>query len=90
MNKPKVVDLSGKDNKDTQPKKREYDLNDRRIMSVQLDKNVRVTLLENEKGNFVDFRKYYNEFPTKKGIRIDAKVFKDVVDSLQEEISKLK
>ena len=86
MNKTKVVNLS---NTKTQ-KKSEYDLNDKDIISICLDKNIKVTLLENEKGTYVDIRKYFNEFPTKKGIRIDAKVFKDVIDSLKEELEKIK
>lgn len=71
-------------------KKRDYDLNDKRIMSIQLDKNIKVCLIENEKGQYVDIRKYYNDFPTKKGIRIDAHVFKDVTESLKEELDKIK
>jgi hypothetical protein len=94
MNKPKIIDLSSKNSneteKDDKPKKKEYDLNDKRLMSINLDKNVKVTLLENEKGQFVDFRKYYNDFPTKKGIRIDAHVFKKVTDELKDELNNLK
>lgn len=71
-------------------KKRDYDLNDKRIMSIQLDKNIKVCLIENEKGQYVDIRKYYNDFPTKKGIRIDAHIFKDVTESLKEELDKIK
>lgn len=87
MNKGKTIDLS--QNKII-GKKKEYDLNDRNICSIQLDKNIKVALIENEKGQYVDIRKYYNDFPTKKGIRIEAHVFKDVVESLKEELNNIK
>ena len=83
----KFVNLS---NNPAQQKKKDYDLNDKIIISIQLDKNIKVSLIENEKGQYVDIRKYYNEFPTKKGIRIEAHVFKDVIESLKDELNNLK
>ncbi len=71
-------------------KKKDYDLNDKIIISVQLDKNIKVSLIENEKGQYVDIRKYYNEYPTKKGIRIDAVTFKSVIESLKDDLDKIK
>ena len=71
-------------------KKTEYDLHDKKLVSIQLEKNIQVCLLENEKGQYVDLRKYYNDFPTKKGIRIEAHAFKDVIESLKEELNKIK
>lgn len=87
MNSAKTVDLT---NGVMLSKKKEYAFNDKRIMSIQLEKNIKVQLIENEKGYFVDMRKYYNDFPTKKGIRVAAQVFKDVYESLKEELSKIK
>ena len=87
MNRGKTIDLS--QNK-VLNKKREYDLNDKSICSIQLDKNVKVALIENEKGKYVDIRRYYNDFPTKKGIRIEASVFKEVIESLKDELNNLK
>ena len=87
MNRGKTIDLS--QNK-VLSKKREYDLNDKSICSIQLDKNIKVALIENEKGQYVDIRKYYNEYPTKKGIRIEASVFKTVVESLKDELDNIK
>ena len=51
---------------------------------------VQFNQIENEKGQYVDIRKYYNEFPTKKGIRIEAHVFKDVIESLKDELNNIK
>ncbi len=87
MNKGKVINLS---QNQTLNKKREYDLNDRNICSVKLDKNIRVSLIENEKGQYVDIRKYYNDFPTKKGIRLEVHVFKDVIESLKDDLDNIK
>ena len=87
MNKTKVIDLS--QNK-ILSKKREYDLTDKIICSIQLDKNIKVSMIENEKGQYVDIRKYFNDFPTKKGIRIEVHTFKDVIESLKEELEKIK
>lgn len=87
MSRGKTIDLS--QNK-VLNKKREYDLNDKSICSIQLDKNVKVALIENEKGKYVDIRRYYNDFPTKKGIRIEASVFKEVIESLKDELNNLK
>ena len=53
MNKGKIIDLS--QNQITS-KKKEYDLNDKNICSVQLDKNIKVALIENEKGKTLTLR----------------------------------
>ena len=87
MNKTKVIDLS---QSKTLSKKREYDLTDKITCSIQLDKNIKVSMIENEKGQYVDIRKYFNDFPTKKGIRIEVHTFKDVIKSLEEELEKIK
>lgn len=87
MNKSKIINLS--QNQLTQ-KKKEYDLNDKIISTIQLDKNIKILLLENEKGSYVDIRKYYNDFPTKKGIRIETHTFKDVIESLKDDLNSIK
>ena len=87
MSNTKNIDLS---NNKIVNNKRNYDLNDKRLVSIQLEKNIKVCLLENEKGQYIDIRKYYNDFPTKKGIRIEVHTFKDVIESLKEELNKIK
>ena len=88
MNKGTVVDLSG--GKSLVGKKREYDLNDKNIISVQLPGNIKVALIENEKGKFVDIRKYYNNFPTRRGIRLDAVTFKNVIEEIKDDLNRIK
>ena len=80
MSKSGAIDLT--------TKKNEYKLTDKNICSIQLDGNIKVMLLENEKGVFVDIRRFFNEYPTKKGVRIDVKTFKTVIDSLKSELDK--
>lgn len=89
MSKVKNIDLTNNNHKLSQQKK-EYTLDDKILTSIQLEKNVKVCLIENEKGCFVDIRKYYNEFPTKKGIRIEVHTFKDVIKSLEEDLNHIK
>jgi hypothetical protein len=69
--------------------KRSYDLIDDEIRKITLDGDIVVKLISNNKGVFVDFRKYYKGYPTKKGIRIAATKFKEVFKILNKDISKL-
>ena len=45
-------------------------------------------MIANNKGVFVDFRKYYKGYPTKKGIRILASKFKEIAQLLDADIKK--
>ena len=71
-------------------KKKEYELNDTNICSIQVPGNIKIALIENEKGKFVDLRRYYNGFPTKRGVRLEAIVFKNIVEELKGELNKIK
>ena len=69
-------------------KTKNYDLVDDELKVVTLDNDIVVKLIANNKGIFVDFRKYYKGYPTKKGIRILATKFQSVADLLDEDIKK--
>lgn len=69
-------------------KRRSYDLEDEEIKKVTLDNDIVVKLIANNKGIFVDVRKYYKGYPTKKGIRIIASKFKELSDILKDDIEK--
>ena len=86
MTKVETIDLS---NDPQLKKKREYDLNDRLIMTIKTENNLRASIIENDKGKFVDIRKYYNDYPTKKGVRMDCALFKQVAEKLNK-INKIK
>ena len=63
-----------------------YSLEDNDIKVVTLDNDIVVKLMENNMGIFVDIRKYYKGYPTKKGIRILASNFKKTADILEDDI----
>lgn len=86
MTKVETIDLS---NDPQLKKKREYDLNDRLIMTIKTENNLRASIIENDKGKFVDIRKYYNDYPTKKGVRMDCTLFKQVAERLNEKINNM-
>jgi hypothetical protein len=83
----KSIDL--RNNTFTQKKRSNYDLNDEEIKTITLDNDVVIKLIVNNKGVFVDFRKYYKGYPTKKGIRVIASKFRDVGKILDEDIRRL-
>ena len=69
--------------------KRTYDLVDDELKVITLDNDLVLKLIANNKGVFVDFRKYYKGYPTKKGIRILATKFQEVARLMKEDIDKL-
>lgn len=85
--KKKEVDLRTQQILDNMlPKKKEYELQDNVVTLITLDNNVKVKVLENEKGKFVDLRKYYGELPTKKGIRVTTDKFKEIIEVIKNDI----
>ena len=69
--------------------KRTYDLVDDELKVITLDNDLVVKLIANNKGVFVDFRKYYKGYPTKKGIRILATKFQEVARVMNDDINRL-
>ena len=69
--------------------KKTYDLVDDELKVITLDNDLVVKLIANNKGVFVDFRKYYKGYPTKKGIRILATKFQEVARVMNDDIDKL-
>ena len=70
-------------------KRHMYDLEDEEMTKITLDNDIVVKLIANNKGIFVDVRKYYKGYPTKKGIRIIASKFTEVSKMLEDDIKKL-
>lgn len=73
-------------------KKREnnitYNLDDIELKKINLDKNICIRLLSNVHGTFVDVRKYYKGYPTKKGIRFSLFMFKKIIEIMKDDILK--
>lgn len=63
-----------------------YNLDDIEIKKITLDKNIVIRVISNVNGTFVDIRKYYKGYPTKKGIRITLYVFKKILEILKDDI----
>ena len=85
----KAIDLRSETKMLEKKTKRTYDLVDDEIKVVTLDNDLVVKLIANNKGVFVDFRKYYKGYPTKKGIRILATKFQEVANIMEQDIKKL-
>ena len=83
--KNNVIDLN--DEKSTKKKtKKEYDIDDTIIRDITLAGDIHVRLLSNTNGYFVDIRKYFNGFPTKKGIRMLATKFSIAANYLKKDL----
>ena len=63
-----------------------YNLTDQEIKIVNINDDIKARLISNDNGYFVDLRKYYKGYPTKKGIRIAAKKFIDAAELLKEDV----
>jgi hypothetical protein len=63
-----------------------YNLDDNIIKVVRADNDVHFKLLSNNKGVFIDIRRYNRGFPTQKGVRVYASVFKKVSELLRDDI----
>ena len=88
-NEKKAIDLRTENKMLEKKTKRTYDLVDDEIKVVTLDNDLVVKLIANNKGVFIDFRKYYKGYPTKKGIRISATKFQEVANIMAPDIKKL-
>lgn len=63
-----------------------YNLDDIEIKKISLDKNICVRIINNINGTFVDIRKYYKGYPTKRGIRFSTFMFKKIIEYLKEDL----
>jgi hypothetical protein len=66
-----------------------YNLDDNIVKVIRADNDVHFKLLSNNKGVFVDIRRYNRGFPTQKGVRVYASVFRKVGELLKDDIISL-
>jgi hypothetical protein len=87
--KKKEVDLRTQQTLDNMlgKKRKEYELKDNIISVINLDGGVKIEVLENERGKFVDLRKYFNDNPTKKGIRLTTEKFKQIIEIIKNDLN---
>lgn len=65
------------------PSKFSYKLIDEELKKIELEKNIILRLLKSDGKLYIDLRKYYKNYPTKRGIRIPYEVFMETVKYLQ-------
>lgn len=86
----KFINLDEDDSKKSKKSgKKEYDLDDTIIRDIALAGNIHFQLISNVNGYFIDIRKFFNGYPTKKGIRILASKFATAADLLKADLSTL-
>lgn len=83
--KKKVINLDDSKKK----KKKEYDIDDTIIRDITLAGEIHVRLISNTYGYFVDIRKYFKNYPTKRGIRMLATKFSAAADYLKKDLAEL-
>ena len=86
--KSNVINLND-DKKIKKKTKKEYDIDDTIIRDITLSGDIHVRLISNTNGYFVDIRKYFNGFPTKKGIRMLATKFNIASNYLKKDLEEL-
>jgi hypothetical protein len=59
------------------------------VAEAYVNTNVKAKLLKNDWGKFVDFRKYYQDKPTTKGIRMPIKPFLNCINRLSKSMKDL-
>lgn len=83
--KKKTVNLDDTKKK----KKKEYDIDDTILRDITLAGDIHVRLISNINGYFIDIRKYYKTYPTKKGIRMLASKFSIAAEYLKKDLAEL-
>lgn len=86
LNKKNKNTINLDEEKDKKKVKKEYDIDDTIIRDITLSGDIHVRLLSNTNGYFVDIRKYFNGFPTKKGIRMLATKFSIAANYLKKDL----
>jgi hypothetical protein len=85
------IDLSNTENKFINKKRKNntYALDDKELKLIHINDDIKARLIANDNGYFVDIRKYYKGYPTKRGIRILATKFNTLADILKADIEEI-
>lgn len=59
-----------------------YTIEDEEIKKIELEKDIVLRMIKNENNIYVDIRKFYKGYPTKKGIRITKQIFDSIKEIL--------
>lgn len=69
--------------------KSNYNASDDVLAEIQIDKKLKIKILRYKDAFYIDLRKYFGIYPSRKGIRIPVGVFmditknKDVIDGIK-------
>lgn len=63
-------------------KKTPYPYNDK-ITFETSENDVHLRIIENEKGTYIDFRKFFSGRPSTKGVRLPVESFDKIIDAYQ-------
>lgn len=85
---PAEIDLMNKEFLNKKVKKSD-DFNDKELKIINVNDEVKIKLIVNDKGYFIDLRKYYKGYPTKKGIRILATKFVTAANILKKDVEEI-
>ena len=88
--KRKVTNLDDSKKEDKKKsEKKTYDIDDTVLRDITLAGDIHVRLISNINGYFVDIRKYFKGFPSKKGIRMLAVKFSMAAEYLKNDLLEL-
>lgn len=65
------------------PSKFSYKMIDEEMKKIELEKNIILRLIKSDGKLYIDLRKYYKNYPTKRGIRIPYDTFMEATKYLQ-------
>lgn len=63
-----------------------YKVEEAEIKKVEIEKNVFLRIIQTSDDKYIDIRKYYKGYPTKKGIRFKTKVFNLIKKIIEEDL----
>lgn len=63
-----------------------YKVEEAEIKKVEIEKNMFLRIIQTSDDKYIDIRKYYKGYPTKKGIRFKTKIFNLIKKIIEEDL----
>lgn len=63
-----------------------YKVDETELKKIELEKNVYMRIIQVNDEKYIDIRKYYKGYPTRRGIRFKMYMYKIIQNIIQEEI----
>lgn len=73
---------------ETQPEepKITYRIEEQELKKIEVEKNIFLRVIRYQNKRFIDIRKFYKGYPTKRGVRIPNESFKVIMKFIKDEI----